>query len=349
MPAAFFTVCVLLFTLLPKVEKELQKWEKMARECPAGKLKELALASLKLKKFHCQGGSVFAAQAPSPLRAPLLRAIIALQTISDYLDNLCDRAGICHVQGFTQLHQAFLDALDPERKSGDYYSLYPYRHDGGYLRRLVQTCRDAVSVLPGYRLVKERVLALAGLYCRLQADKHAAPAERERRLVSWLKPLGAGKGLHWWELAAATGSTLPVFALLALAAGPKTSPEDAEKIVEAYFPWIGGLHILLDYFIDKAEDKEGGDLNFVSYYEGPEEAGRRLQFFLAQSLQRARDLPRAGFHQLVVRGLPAVYLSDPKALAPDILPAAARLLRAAGAGGRRLHFLCRLLRRAGVV
>lgn len=345
--------CGKLLALLPKVEKELKNWEARARACPAEKLKELALASLKLKKFHCQGGSVFVSQSPSPHRADLLRAITALQTISDYLDNLCDRAGICSAPSFSRLHLAFLDALDPERETADYYSLYPYRQDGGYLASLVRACRDGVAALPGYGAVKEKILALAALYCRLQVDKHASPAEREKRLVSWLEPLRAEMGLNgdlsWWEMAAATGSTLPIFALLALAAGPKTSSEDAAKISGAYFPWIGSLHILLDYLIDQDEDRKGGDLNFVSYYRDPEEAGSRLLFFFAQSLRKAAELPDPGFHQLVVRGLLAVYLSDPKAASQSIFPAAAGLLRAAGKSGRGLYLLCKFLRRAGVV
>ena len=43
--------------------------------------------------------------------------------------------------------------------------------------------------------------------------------------------------------------------------------EDAERIRKGYFPYIQGLHILLDYFIDQEEDKVVGDLNFCSYYE----------------------------------------------------------------------------------
>lgn len=38
--------------------------------------------------------------------------------------------------------------------------------------------------------------------------------------------------------------------------------EMTEKIKAGYFPYIQGLHILLDYLIDQEEDKAGGDLNF---------------------------------------------------------------------------------------
>lgn len=340
----------ILFRIYPGMRRELGKWEAMARKCPDEKLKKLALASLKLKRFHCQGGGVFAAWVPRQYREPLLKAIISLQTISDYLDNLCDRAGLHDESSFAQLHRAFLDALDPAAGISNYYSRYPHREDGGYLNSLVRTCRQAVAVLPGYPLVKEHMLTLAGLYCDLQVYKHLTPQEREKRLVAWLQPLLApNPQLFWWELAAAAGSTLGIFALLALAGRPEPSPDGIAKINRAYFPWIGGLHILLDYFIDQAEDKEGGDLNFVFYYPDARQAAKRLRFFFAQSLRKARELPDPAFHQLIVKGLPAMYLSDPKVSTQHFLPAAGALLAAAGPDGQKLYCFCNFLRRVGII
>lgn len=340
------------FRVYPRVRKELQKWGAVAQKCPDEKLKRLALASLKLKRFHCQGGSVFAAAVPRLYQQPLTRAIIALQTISDYLDNLCDRAGICDGPAFAQLHRAFLDALNPAEKASisNYYFLYPHQQDGGYLNSLVKICQQALAALPGYPLVKESALTLAGLYCALQVNKHLAPGEREKRLVDWLQPLlPRYRQLFWWELAAATGSTLGIFALLALAAEETPSAGNVEKISRAYFPWIGGLHILLDYFIDQAEDRDNGDLNFVFYYADVHQARQRLQFFLEQSLQHAEDLPDPAFHRLIIKGLPAMYFSDPKVSAQNFLAAGDDFFVAAGPEGKRLYRFCRLLRRTGII
>jgi tetraprenyl-beta-curcumene synthase len=46
--------------------------------------------------------------------------VVALQTISDYLDNLCDRRG-SPTGRFRQLHLAMTDALDPAGETHDYY------------------------------------------------------------------------------------------------------------------------------------------------------------------------------------------------------------------------------------
>lgn len=42
--------------------------------------------------------------------------------------------------------------------------------------------------------------------------------------------------------------------------------ELAIKVKNSYLPWVQGLHILLDYSIDREEDSIGGDLNFCNYY-----------------------------------------------------------------------------------
>jgi tetraprenyl-beta-curcumene synthase len=115
---------------LPQVQKLLQFWQAKAQGIPDPTLRQQALDSLAHKAFHCQGGAVYAAY---PRNAQLLEFIIAYQTMCDYLDNLCDRAGSTDGHAFKQLHQSLLDALDSNRNPTDYYKNYPYQDDGGYL------------------------------------------------------------------------------------------------------------------------------------------------------------------------------------------------------------------------
>jgi tetraprenyl-beta-curcumene synthase len=83
-------------------------------------------------------------------------------------------------------------------------------------------------------------------------------------------------------------------------------------VKNSYFPWVQGLHILLDYLIDRQEDSIGGDLNFCNYYNSEQEISQRFIYFL-KSADRAVDrLPHRYFHLMINRALLGVYLADPK-------------------------------------
>src|SRR5699024_9799328 len=77
--------------IFPAVDRELACWTKRAREIPNEELRKQALASIESKRFHCQGGGVYALLANFHWQKAV-RFIVAYQTISDYLDNLCDRS-----------------------------------------------------------------------------------------------------------------------------------------------------------------------------------------------------------------------------------------------------------------
>ena len=262
-----------LTTVLPVVDRELAIWRRRALDIPDPALRHQAISSLTHKRFHCEGGSLFAAWSgirqstplPANGRVPLgadapngeslVRFIVALQTISDYLDNLCDRTESLDPTDFRQLHQSMFDAVCPSQPvMGDYYRHHPNTADGGYLESLVAACREALSVFPGYSRVEPLVRHYISLYVDLQILKHIAPGQRVPALKMWYETHASDhSSLRWWEFAAASGSTLCVFALVSDAAR-LSSIEEPRAMVEAYFPWICGLHILLDYLIDQEED-----------------------------------------------------------------------------------------------
>ena len=61
------------------------------------------MASIETKTFHCEGGALYALLAEAH-RDDAIRFIVAYQTISDYLDNLCDRSTSLDPEDFTLLH-----------------------------------------------------------------------------------------------------------------------------------------------------------------------------------------------------------------------------------------------------
>lgn len=338
-----------VFRIRLLVDRELEHWRLIAGQAPDFALKDQAWRSLSLKSFHALGGNIFAARYPQG-ESVLIPLITALQTISDYLDNLCDRMQLNDPVAFRQLHQAFLDALTPAEPLKDYYAAYPIRADGDYLAKLVTCAQQKVQLLPGYPTVREAVRGLAGLYVDLQVYKHMDPALRKARLEQWAAAKNQNfPELYWWEFSAACGSTLAIFALLTAATRPDLTAREARGILKAYFPWICGLHILLDYLIDQQEDQTGGDLNFVSFYADADRAEQRLRSFVTQSLASARSLPDARFHATVVWGLPALYLSDPKVEQQNLTLTANRLLQEAGWASAGLYQICRFLRSRGLV
>lgn len=342
-------VATLVREVIPAVDRELDSFRRQLEDFENVKLADLALSSLTYKRFHALGGSVFAISAHEARKDQVLKLIVTFQTISDYLDNLCDRAGVLDEKAFRQLHLSMLDAVSLSGPSHDYYKYFPCSGDGGYLNRLVEKCCMCISELPGYRKVQNHIAHLTELYCDLQAHKHKELHAREESLILWARPyLEEFPELKWWEFAAATGSTLCTFALFSFSSYPKAQ-EELERIINAYFPWICSFHILLDYLIDIEEDEKGGDLNFVSCYQGLDERKEGLKRIFKRCLDFVPGLSDPSFHLAVLNGLLALYFSDPKANHPSVRPVCNRLLRTGGYLPKLFCQFCKGLRNLGII
>jgi tetraprenyl-beta-curcumene synthase len=298
--------------VMPKVHDELDYWKARAEQIPNDELRKQALASIEQKAFHCEGGGILALLAGKELET-CIRFIVAYQTISDYLDNLCDRSTSLNPEDFAALHEAMLHALRGQSKAVNYYRFRDEQLDGGYLQELVYTCQKALQKARHYEKITVVLQELASYYCDLQVHKHVKVEEREPRLKNWfLQHKQSVPPMEWYEFSACSGSTLGVFCLVAYAYGDVLEEEQIYNIRKSYFPYVQGLHILLDYFIDQEEDKIGGDLNFCSYYENQEELFMRLKHFITEADTHLSRIPHEKFHRLINRGLLGVYLSDRK-------------------------------------
>jgi tetraprenyl-beta-curcumene synthase len=316
-----------------------RRWLPRARTIPDPTLRAHAVEAITTKWFHCDGGAAYAIGAERSRY--LLSAIVSLQTISDYLDTVCDRGNSADGADYRRLHEAMLDAVRTRPIVGGYYALHPEQDDGGYLSALVLATRNALARLPGYPVVEPRVVELVSRYNDLQQFKHLRPrsagvAAMERWYAEREIP-----GLDWWEYAAACGSTLGMFGLFRLAAGGKPAPAEIDALAGAYVPWICGLHILLDYFIDQAEDQAVGEVNLVGPYRDEDERRRRLLLFIDEARSRAAKAPDPALHRWVVEGLPGFYLADPKADLPNHAETSRALL---AAGTPYTRFVRRLVK-----
>ena len=298
--------------ILPSVHQELAYWKKRAESIPNAELRTQALASINSKTFHCQGGAILSLLAQKRL-PDAIRFIVAYQTISDYLDNLCDRSTSLDPKDFAALHESMSDALTVSGDRKNYYRFRSDQDDGNYLVDLTETCREVIRNVANFGRIKQFLEELCDYYCDLQIHKHVITEERVPRLKHWFNRYKSKvPEMEWYEFSACTGSTLGIFCLLSYAMRDDFDDGHASKIKNGYFPYIQGLHILLDYFIDQEEDRIGGDLNFCSYYENKQTLFNRIKHFLSEADRHTDKLPYQKFHQLINRGLLGMYLSDEK-------------------------------------
>ena len=328
-PRGWTATARFLGAVVPRAGRELAAIRERAARIPDPLLREQALASIDGKAYHVQGGCILATFMRGKSARRYIAIVAAIETIYDYLDNLCDRLPGVTQQAYATLHAALLDALDDRRAPIDYYRDGPAGDDGGYLRSLVDAARDGLRALPNYDAVREQLVEVARFYAELQVLKHGPPGVRETACDAWYaRNRERFPGLSWWEFAAACGSSLPVFALIALASRERLETAEIDATVTAYFPGVSAVHILLDYFIDQAEDREHGELNFVACYASSADAVTGLRRLVTGTLARVRSLADAARHRFLVEAMCVFYLTHPKVFEQRLDRESAALLNA---------------------
>ncbi|WP_422614290.1 MULTISPECIES: tetraprenyl-beta-curcumene synthase family protein [Calothrix] len=298
--------------VIPTVNGHLSKWKERAKQIPDPELRKQALTSLETKAFHCEGGAIYGLLARD-YREEAIDFIVTYQTISDYLDNLCDRSTSLNPDDFRALHESIFHALTPGAKCTNYYRYRQEQEDGGYLRKLVKTCQTVLQKMPAYEKTSVTLHELATYYCDLQVHKHVQIEERIPRLKAWYA-LYQHKlpQMSWYEFSAATGSTLGIFCLISYGFDKNFSEDMSQLVKNSYFPWLQGLHILLDYLIDQDEDHINGDLNFCDFYKNHYQMSQRFLTFFQNANKSAAKLPDTNFHRIINQALLGIYLADNK-------------------------------------
>ncbi len=308
---AFVRVAVRYWLLVfPCTARELRRWRRRARSIPDPALRELALASLQAKRGNIEGAAAFAILAPRSQRARVVRMLVAWQAAYDYADTVAELPCADPTANGRDLHRALLTALSPGAPLPDYYRHSSFSEDGGYLAEMVDTAREVFARLPSRRTVECEALSAAQRIVDYQALNNGTHRALERWAAD-VAPLGAD--LHWWEVAAAGASSLGVLALLTSASEPALAPPAVRLIERAYFPWIGGLHTLLDSLVDVQEDAEAGQPSLLTQYRRDGEMVSRMRLLADMSRKSVVGLPQARAHALLLAGMAALYLSAPEA------------------------------------
>ncbi len=305
-------------------------------------LRDTALAALQ-KWGNVEGAVALASFVPRRNRRAAAHAMACFQVAYNYLDMLSEQPSVDPAAANRRLHSALLEALDPNAGSArvDRYEHFQSRTDGGYLAGLIGETRAALARLPAYPGLASYALSAAQRIVEFQSANtghrsRAGSQEDLAALARWGEAhTQPGSDLRWWETAAAAGSSLGVYALIALAASEPggTLPARAQAIDEAYFPWIGAVHSLLDNLIDDAEDRAAVQHNLVGCYSSPAEAAARMEMLAGRALYAARELAGSGEgygHELVLAAMASFYLATPESRDPNARPVADAVLAALG-------------------
>lgn len=327
--------------VFPRVSSHIARWRRQAEQIPDPELRTLALGALQ-KHSNIEGAAAFAVLAPRRRRGRAVDAMCAFQAAYNYLDMLGEQPSADPIADGRRLHEALLFALgapspmpeesgrDPGTEELDWYEHHPQSSDGGYLKGLLDECRAAVAELPSYAMCAGAARTAAARIVAFQSLNLSEAQGDHSGLERWARDATPeGSELNWWEIAAAAGSSLGVYVQIALAANPHPSAAQVSALERAYFPWIGGLHSLLDNLIDKHEDEAAGHRSLVEYY-GPQRAAQRMGWLSERALQLSRELPDTRRHTLILAAMIANYLSSEQAHSPALEPVTEAVLATIG-------------------
>jgi tetraprenyl-beta-curcumene synthase len=326
-PGTLIELLRFLRVVVPLSAAALAEIREHAERIPDPLLRREALASVDRKAYHVAGGCILA-NFLEPQAARRYVAVVApLESIYDFLDNLCDRHPAVTVDAYPVLHRAIADALDPNAPLRDYYASGPGGDDGGYLRWLVHRTRDALAGVPHLDALLPHFAQAAALYGEMQTHKHYPPGEREQRCVAWYEQHREQyRDIDWHEFASAAGSQFHVYGPLFEAFSGRR--DAISRAYDAYFPYASALHVLLDAFIDQAEDREHGELNLARVYGGAAALQTRARTLFELAKARFAQLPGERAHCFVLDVMTLFYLSHPKIAAQGLEREARGLLRA---------------------
>jgi tetraprenyl-beta-curcumene synthase len=343
--AATWALTVYWLAIFPRARFELRHWEVRAAAIPDPVLRRHALHKLRTEHFTAEGAAAFAILANARSCWNVVRACVAFEVMYDYLDALAEESIADVLADNRQLYRALGAAFAPGTEPADFYAHHPQRDDGGYLQALVHACREALSTLPSQHQVLPALDRLTARAAEAQSLHHAATRHGHDALARWAEhERPAGSALHWWELAAGSGSPLGIFALIAAASRQRTPAAHAQEIEDAYFPWVAALSWLLESLVDLDDDMLSDGHSYVAHYRSSHDVAMRLASIAEHAALDLRRLPQSTRHSLLLAGMVAMNLSHRGADVPRAREASRAVREAIGGAISPLLTVLRLRR-----
>jgi tetraprenyl-beta-curcumene synthase len=321
--------------------RHVHVWREKACVIPDHPIRRDALNSLVRKRGHIDGAALFSI-IPRQRSETLIRLLVAYQVMFDFLDSVNERSAHASLANGVQLHLALVDALNPDGPQVDYFAHHPWRDDGGYLAALVDVCRRACALLPGFQCVRGLLLREALGFKVLALNHIPAAFERDTALRGWgVGAQSESRAATWFELAAGGSSSLAIHTLLALATETTPLSVDLDGIRRRYVEVIAVMATMLDSYVDQLEDVANGDHSYVAHYPTSQTRVARIQRLIQRSFREALALPDGERHAVIVACMVALYLSKDSARAGELRESSERL---AAAGGSLTELLLPILR-----
>jgi tetraprenyl-beta-curcumene synthase len=301
-------------TIAPIARSEIRRWKRHAQSIPDPILRGHALGKLSNESLNPEAAAFFAVLAPKTNRLKLVRLIVAYQAMYDYLDAVNEEPTLSSLRHGLQMHGALVDTVQFQQVSHARYIPDPHDNDNGYLKALINTCREALDDFPSRIALTPALLTAAERCGEAQARNHAVSTEGYHQLIGWSEERSPhNSGYQWWELAAAGISCLAIHALFAAAATPKTTLREAQSIDTAYFPPICAISALLDSLIDLPDDADTINHSFAAHYTTSGHAADRYAAIIVDADEQLSRLSHARRHRIVLAGIIGYYLSAPQA------------------------------------
>jgi tetraprenyl-beta-curcumene synthase len=307
-------------SIVPHARREIRRWARAAATIPNPALRHHATDSIAVDGSNAEAVAAFAAVAPQHSRRSTVELLVAYQILVDYVDALGERVCAEQLVRGLRIGMALAAATAPPTSPLD---LVPLGDDGGYVAGLVTACRVALWQLPSVTVV-ERQARIAALRCG-EALAHTHTAARRGTLVElrrWAAAQPDTADYAWWEIAAGGNSSIAILALLATAADPVATRDDADAVAGAYWPHVCVISTMLDSLVDYERDTISGDFSFVSHYPDRLSAQRGLIAAASQSLTATRPLRHGHRHMMIVCGVAGYYAAAAVrgSLASEIAP-----------------------------
>ena len=277
-------------TVAPHASRELRAWHPSALQIPDPELRKLALTKQRDEHFNAQVAATLATLAPRPARRAVTEAIVALELLFDYLDGRTERPSSQALADGARLSAPFVHCLDPGPP--DAAALAPAEEpDAHYLNALAERTRERSLTLPARGEVADAAGAAARRCAEAQVRLHAAATLGDPQLQQWAEEHARHAGLGWREYAAGSASSvLAMHALIAAAADPATTADDARRLDRAYLP-IAAVITLLDSLVDAASDLQAGRPGIIRLYATRQELAHAMQTLIREALARASRSP----------------------------------------------------------